>query len=379
MGFAVIITLLLILIYSSGIFLLGQGLRQLDKDPGNEPDLQSDPKLMEEPVTVLIPFRNENLNLANLAEDLAGQSYAPELLTVLFINDHSDDGSKELIESITRKTPRFECLDLPEGINGKKAALQLAVDRSDTEWIIQVDADCRLGPHFISSHMSFLRRNPSDMVAGMVTTYEGNGSFRENLERLDLLGLIASGGGSFYYGKPIMCSGANLLYSKVLFRETRVFDPTPEVSSGDDMFLMIGARKLGRKLSFTTSIDSLVQTAPAQNLGSMIRQRIRWGSKTPHYGMADIQAVALVVAMTNLLVLCSPVWLIWIPNCWPWILAGWTIKSLADFTILYYVTGYTRQRRSLWWFLPVSISYYFILLVTLVGSLVTRSAWKGRK
>ena len=378
MGLAVIITFLVVSIYASVVMLLRSGLRKLGRDHDEIPGSPlSDIRKLEK-VTVVIPFRNELLYLADLVGDLTRQSYPVALHEVIFVNDHSDDGSGELVESLIRENSRFTCLELPAYTTGKKEALFYGISRASSSWIIQTDSDCRVEEHFISSHMAFLRSNPSDMVAGVVTTWDGDGGFTEILERLDLLSLVASGAGSFHFGRPVMCNGANLLYSKELFLETRGFDPTDKVLSGDDMFLMIGARKLGKRLTFSTSRKALVQTAPCKSLGSMIAQRMRWGSKTMHYGMIDIQALALLVVLTNLLVLCSPVWLLWIPQHWPWILAGWALKTGVDFSILYTITGYTNQKKSLLWFLPVSISNYFIQMIILIGSVFGRSEWKGR-
>ena len=38
------------------------------------------------------------------------------------------------------------------------------------DWIIQLDADCRIPSGYLSSQMEFLDSHPSDLVAGLVTT-----------------------------------------------------------------------------------------------------------------------------------------------------------------------------------------------------------------
>ncbi len=65
-----------------------------------------------------------------------------------------------------------------------------------------------------------------------------------------MFGLTGAGAGSFSLGRPLMCSGANLFYSRDLYLDTRPFDPVDKMASGDDMFMLIGARKLKRKISF---------------------------------------------------------------------------------------------------------------------------------
>jgi len=331
------------------------------------------------PVTLIIPFRNEEKRLPDLVGDLSRQSYPDDLFEVIFVNDHSRDGSKVLLNNLIRSKSYFKCLDMPPERSGKKEALCFAVQYTRSEWIIQTDCDCRLGPYFIASHMAFLEAYPSDMVAGLVTTRDEAGRFLESFERLDLLSLVGVGAGSFHYGRPIMCNGANLAYSKDLFLTTRQFDPVESVSSGDDMFLMIGARKLGKNLSYNMACESMVETWPTDSPGDLIVQHIRWGSKAFHYKMTDIQLLALIVVLTNLMILLIPVFILMIPGGWPWFMSAFIMKTLTDFTLLFRITGYTGQRRSLRMFLPVSLLYYIFQLVILTGSLFNRPGWKDRR
>jgi cellulose synthase/poly-beta-1,6-N-acetylglucosamine synthase-like glycosyltransferase len=212
----------------------------------------------------------------------------------------------------------------------------------------------------------------------MVTTGELKHSLLEAFERLDLLSLAGAAAGSFYWGKPLMCSGANLAYSRTLYEETRMFEPVSGIASGDDMFLMIGARKLGKKLSYLKSRDALVQTHPAVTLGSLIRQRSRWAAKTPYYHQGDIEAVALLTLLAHLSVILMPWLLIRDPSNWPWVVAAIIAKGAADFALLHIIAGYTAQRRYLRIFIPVFLLYHPYQMLILIGSLFKKSPWKGR-
>ena len=331
-----------------------------------------------EEVTVVVPFRNEKQHLPLLVGDLAKQLCTAERFKVILVNDHSSDGSGDLAASLAGGNPLFSCLDLPEGMTGKKAAIQYAVSAAKTKWILQTDADCRIGPNFITNHMSFLSANPSDLVAGLVTTGSGNNYFLGAFERLDALSLTGVGAGSYKLGRPLMCSGANLLYSRDLYLETRPLDPVRETASGDDMFLLIGARKLGRKLSFNANKSALVETVGAMDLVSLVRQRIRWGAKSVHYHMADIQFLATVVAVTSLLLLVSPIWMAVWPETRIWLLSAIGLKTMIDFLVLWKTTDLTGRRSVLWWFLPSALLHYPYLVAAMAGSLIGRYTWKGR-
>jgi biofilm PGA synthesis N-glycosyltransferase PgaC len=367
----VTITLVTVLIYTVAMALLLFGLTRLKS---SEPDKS----IQVEKVTVVIPFRNEAEHLPGLLEELFRQSCPATQYCVILVNDHSEDGSGNMVSTGIEGRPGFSCLDLPYGKEGKKEAIAFAISRVQTSWIIQLDADCSIDPGYIEAHVSFLENNPSDLVAGFVTTRSGKDSFLEAFERLDLLGLAGAGAGSFYYRRPLMCSGANLLYSKSLFMEARKYDPADKTPSGDDMFLLIGARKLNKRVAFNPGRNAMVRTGNIPDGGKLIRQRIRWGAKSVLYRKGDIQLMAILVALTHLMILISPAWMALFPGSLSWFLPAIGLKTCMDFLILHATAGYTGQRGSLRWFFPVSVLYYPYMAVVITGSLLGRYSWKER-
>ncbi len=371
MGLPVSIILFILFVYVLVIFFLFLGLFLLKKSSGNSPSGR-------EKVTVVVPFRNEADHLPGLINDLLRQNYPEELFFVILVNDHSTDGSGLLASSLVEAHQRFSCLDLPGGRNGKKEALSHAIESAGTPWIIQTDADCRVGPEFIAAHISFLEEHPSDLVAGFVSTSTRRGGFLEAFQKLDMFGLTGTGAGSYPYGRPIMCNGANLLYSKGLYWDTRSFDPADKTPSGDDMFMLIGARKLNRRISFNPEKKAQVSTSPVESPCALIRQRIRWGGKSSRYRMGDIQILAVVVALASFGVLLSPVWIVIDPGSAVWLLPAVGVKLIMDFLILAAVAFKIGQGRTLLWFFPVWIVYCLYMPVVIVGSLLHGTTWKGR-
>jgi len=329
-------------------------------------------------VSLVIPFRNEGENLGGLVQDLLVQTFPADLFQVIFVDDHSEDDSMKAIEPLIANRTGFSCLSLPENKHGKKEALRYGIEKVENDWIIQVDADCRIGERFLASHMNHLNKHPSDLVAGLVTTYKNSNRFLETFERMDLLSLSGVGAASFFFKRPMMCSGANLSFSKDLYIQTRSYDPSESVSSGDDMFLMIGARKLGRSLTFNLATDSVVRTTPVDNLPCYLKQRVRWGAKTPYYRQWDIQLLAILVVLTNVAVLICPVWVLSFSGTWPWLLGIWVAKTFADGSLIFRTAGFTKQKLSIKWFLLASIVYYPVFLMILIRSVFGQSGWKER-
>jgi cellulose synthase/poly-beta-1,6-N-acetylglucosamine synthase-like glycosyltransferase len=372
MALPVLFTLSIVFLYFLAMFLLflGQfGLRELSrnrKDPGEQ-------------VTILVPFRNEAEHLPALVGDLRKQCYPGHLFSVILVDDHSTDGSAEAVGLMLQGDPRFTMLTLPPGQFGKKEALGHAMEQVKSPWVIQIDADCRIGEEYIAAHMAFLAEHPSDLVAGMVTTGRGTRPFLTALERLDVLALSGAGAASFPLGRPLMCNGSNLLYSTSLYLETREHDPLGRRGSGDDMFLLIAARKLKRRMVFNPARKAMVTCHPGSSLKALLEQRMRWGAKSVHYRMADLQALAVLVVLACLAVLLSPLWVLLHQASWPWFLFAVGMKMLADLLVLVPSAARTGQVRTLWWFLPVWLIYHPFLAYVSLASLFGRPSWKGRK
>ena len=369
MALLVVIPLLIVSLYIIITTIFSFGLSRIEHSGYVDPDGTVR-------VTIVVPFKNEGVNLSGLVQDLLAQTYPTPKFQVIFVDDHSDDDSRKVVDSLTVNRAGFSILTLPRNKYGKKEALSHGIQQAENEWIIQVDADCRIGERFIASHISHLERHPSDLVAGLVTTGKESDGFMENFERMDLLSLGGVSAASFFYKRPMMCSGANLGYSKELYHQTRSYDPSESVASGDDMFIMIGARKLGRSLSFNSSTESVVRTTPVKSLSSYLKQRVRWGAKTPFYKQLDIQLLAILVVLTNVAVLLFPVWILSAPGTWPWLLGVWMAKTVADGSIIYKTSGYTKQRQSMRLFLLSSIFYYPVFLMIMIRSIFGKPSWK---
>lgn len=143
------------------------------------------------------------------------------------------------------------------------------------------------------------------------------------------------------------------------------------------MFLLIGARKLGRSLAFVESRESIVRTAPRKDFRRMLIQRIRWASKAGKLKMTDIQLLAVLVVLTNISMFLMPLWILLYAAWWPWLAGAYLVKTMADFLLLFKMTGICGSRSDLRVFLPLSLLYYPYFLSILLGTLFTRPVWKG--
>lgn len=126
--------------------------------PGNR-------ELVQEKVAILIPARNEALNIEEcLTAALAQKHLASFHLFVL--DDGSTDDTNAIIRSMVAKTDRLTLLrgqELPEGWTGKNfACWQLANAAAQTgafDYLVFIDADVRLADSAVAKSINALRKH----------------------------------------------------------------------------------------------------------------------------------------------------------------------------------------------------------------------------
>jgi poly-beta-1,6-N-acetyl-D-glucosamine synthase len=363
--------LLVILFYCLVILRYGNALRGYkDKIPPDIPEISFK-------VSVVVPIRNEINNLPDIINDLSAQYYPAGNYEVVLVNDHSDDGSEEYLIEVCRKKENFRIVSLDGHASGKKEAISLGCSVARYGWIIQTDADCRLPKQFIRGHATLAANGKSDLIAGPVLIIPGR-SIWSKLESVEMMSLTGTGMASFLMGRPVMCSGANLSYSSSFYEEVKedlLSVPSP---SGDDMFLMVQAKRHQKSMTYLVSPNHIVSTAPAGSIGLFFRQRVRWGSKARHYTDRGLLSLSLLVWTANAIVLFYAVAGLFQPVFIPVFILSWVIKSFTEFILLYHTASIFRCSQLLYIFPLAALFYYFYITVAGALSMAGRFSWKGR-
>ena len=120
-------------------------------------------------VSVLIPARNEEANLAACLESLVTQTY-PDY-EILVLDDESTDATWRIAADYARRYPnlvrvlRGDPLP-PDGWCGKPHAMQQLAARATGEYLYFTDADTRHRPHSIAWAVTNMRRHRADLLSG---------------------------------------------------------------------------------------------------------------------------------------------------------------------------------------------------------------------
>jgi cellulose synthase/poly-beta-1,6-N-acetylglucosamine synthase-like glycosyltransferase len=329
------------------------------------------------PVTLLIPVRNEISSLKRLLEALESQDYPKELYEVIFVNDHSDDGSQMYLEEMTSLKNNYKLLNLDQAHRGKKQALKLGCSHATSDWIIQTDADCTLPKRFISGHANQASQKGIEFLAGPVLIEKQKG-FWNKIESLELLSLTGVGMASFLLKNPLLCSGANLSYSKAFYERVQEDLMKVPSSSGDDMFLMIALKKLGKSYSYLDSNEFTVTTKQNNGPEAFFNQRVRWGSKSKYYRDSFIIFNSFLIWLTNLFLIVYLLGSFFSTQSLLLFFTAFTLKSLVDFLLLYNAARRFKRLPLLWLFPLAALFYYFYISLAGLAALIGRFHWKGR-
>ena len=243
---------------------------------GTPPDFQ--PK---QRIAVLIPFRDELANLIVLTQRLNDINYPAHLVQFIFIDDNCVDGGPALIEQYATADKRFRLLRLHES-GGKKNALQMGFEQSQSDLIVTLDADTSVNQNFLRHLACFYQLEEPVMIICPVMIRTGFHYWGE-LVKIEWLGIAGLTGGSAQRQKALMANGAALCFERKALEAVGGYSSHAGISSGDDMFLLIQIKKWGMNaVKYIWNPDMLVQTTAPETLRQFFAQRIRWASKSRH-------------------------------------------------------------------------------------------------
>ena len=251
-------------------------------------------ELIHTGISVIVTCRNEEEHVRQLISCLAQQSY--QNFELLFVNDHSEDATKNYIKSAQLTFPKIQLVDAT-GF-GKKNGLKEGILKATGELIITTDADCLPSYHWLETIACFYMKYQSDLIICPVKLSCKDNLF-SNLQALEFTSLIASAAGACGAGMPVLCNGANLAFTKKSWLNSQA-DLHEEEMSGDDMFLLECIKKSGGRIRFLKSESAFVITKPSKTLAEFIHQRRRWTSKSSAYTDWQLIITASLVFFVNL-------------------------------------------------------------------------------
>lgn len=245
---------------------------------------------------------------------------------------------------VTRIIPRRGIND--DGL-GKKHALRKLIAAAATEYVYLTDDDV-VPP-------DALPETDADLVI-MPLRMQGGDSLIEQLQVAEYAAIQQLTIESARRGHAVMCSGANLLVRRERWLESAP-DLHPEIPSGDDMFLLESFKRRGLCIEVADASEYEAVVTALPTCRALLRQRMRWAGKAPHYTDRDILACGALITLSNILQIICPLWL-----------------------IVKFPMGYTLIRRrdpkvGLGIILLLALIYPYYMLACLIGGMLHPRRW----
>lgn len=317
-------------------------------------------------VSVIIAFRNEEMNLKIVIESLSYQKYG--LSEFILINDHSADNSFELAKSLTRSDKRFKLLNLPDSLQGKKNALEYALQKASGDLILFTDADCSFGPNWIENHVLKTTNDNLEFISGAVFISSPQ-TFVEKLQATETAHLVGIGHALISLRNPILCNGANMgISSKLALAPIK-----NRIASGDDIFRLHYAKKTKKKIGYNSDPQSYTYTKAEPSITKWIIQRARWIGKSRHYSDRSSIIFTLFIGIIQIstilsLIICSPKIMLY----------AWGVKILSEIMFITKLSNLYKQKQNRLAILVLGIIYPFFTVIVLLYSSIATIKWKER-
>ena len=220
----------------------------------------------------------------------------------VFVNNNSEENYffDSICQKIKEKGFSINHYLLHHEKNTKKEAIDLGVRQAETDYIYVTDVDVAFNSEAIQNVLDFASKSHGDFIAG-IHRYLVRKDFLSvflSIEQ-DILTLISIG--SLEQKYPTMCNGANMCFKKEAFLQVNGYQGLFHTNGGDDMFLFHRIFKhFPDNVFYCTDIQAAVYSDPPNGIKSMIKQRLRWLSKSNSYELKHVSLQMALILFGNI-------------------------------------------------------------------------------
>lgn len=285
----------------------------------------------------LIAVKDEIANVELVVKSLFKQSVFQESNSarIIFVNDHSEDGTAALTGELAVNFPkRILSLDLPDGVSGKKAAINYGMEHTNN-YVILLDADCR--PASVDWGLIMVEKlQKSDIVLGYGPFFKEQ-SLLNRVIRFECMWIAAQYFGWNQKNKPYMGVGRNMAVKRNVHRgiSTKVAGSNL-ISGDDDLFIQAAADE--SIVTAAIDIKSFVYSAAESSYKAYLNQKRRQVSTSVHYRFYHQIALAIDAGVKIL-------WPFLLVVIWCMLPASYAITCTLVFVVIQYVVHLSFLRK----------------------------------
>lgn len=322
-------------------------------------------------VSVVIPARNEEDNLASCLESLIKQKV--DRCEFIIVNDRSSDDTQRIIDAFIEKDSRIKSIQLTEersgNLRGKPGAIHAGIIESSGDIIMMTDADCTFPEGWIQKVKQYYGDETVAMIAGF-TTICAQSAFQhmQDMEWLMNHTLAAAG---VALGMPLGCFGNNLSIRASVYKEIGGYPGIP-FSVTEDLLLLQKVSNSGYKIQYPINAANAVSTMPCIDWKSFVSQQHRWVRGSDALGWKKYLFVFFAIVFWG--------GLIWSIAHGDFMGAASIVgmRILCDCFLIIPALYAIQRMKQLQWIIPGMLFMMFIEVMVAILLLKREVQWKGQ-
>lgn len=356
-----------LLVFWAGLFLLKKG---------------SNPH--QPAVSVIIPARNEEMNLPSCLNALVQQAYPQDKYEIIVVDDDSTDKTLAIARSFAKNFSHIRVITAPPlrglpGVAPKVNALNAGLEASRHDIIFLTDADCIASPNWLKSMMAYFEEDTGLVCGFSQADHAGQRStFSARLQSLEMIAFLSACAGGVGTGLLLGATGQNMAFRRSPFAVLGGFSRLHHVFFGEDIFLVhLWGEESVSKIRFAIDPAGIITAAPKMKTIEAFDQHKRWLASMKFWRLPVKIFYALLLTLNFFVMLGIAAALfdfIW----WPYILAALSAKILAEFAVVAKGTALTQRYDLLPYFPFYEMLQILFSPILTIACRWTVPTWKGR-
>ena len=240
----------------------------------DQQEIENDPPELE-PISILIPARNEALVINKTIQQMLGLDYPAEKIEIVVVDDGSTDDTANIVKKFAEQDSRIKLIDMPKGEigTGKAHVLNVGLKHCNHNLIAIYDADNNPAPESLKTMVPHLLKDESlGAVIGKFRTINRHKNWLTrfiNIETLAFQWILQAG--RYHLSKVAILPGTNYVIRKSVLEACGGWD---EKAITEDSELSVRIYEAGDKIKFLPI--SVTWEQEPEKLSVWIRQRTRW-------------------------------------------------------------------------------------------------------
>lgn len=183
---------------------------------------------MEKLVSIIIPVYNRENTIRECIESALSQTY--KNIEIVIVNDGSADNTDRIVKELIEKYNNIKYICKENG--GVSSARNVGIENAEGEYIVFLDSDDTLDKQFLSEMLAQMSDDVLP-ICGINVQYESV-SLKHLYNENEKISSVPVKDIAFVYGKYLLSSAANKMYSRKVIVENNISFPT-DVANGEDL------------------------------------------------------------------------------------------------------------------------------------------------